>query len=274
MAEKEGMIVFDEAAVQRLEARSSTPEYLAVQQAILDALELQPGEQCLDIGSGTGYLACEMAQRVGGQGHVAAIDASRPLLAHAQLRAERLDLAKWMDFHESDATSLPFPDSTFDAATSIQVLEYVPDVFTALSEAYRVLRPGGRLVLVDMDWDTFIVETDDPELMTRVARVWSGHLAHNHLPRQLSPLLRRAGFWVAGVKGLPMVNIDFDPSRRGYSLLLESIAPYVRGWAGLSSADVDAWVADLHRQAANGTFWFSVTQYLFLARKPAEAGHG
>ena len=268
MTEQRGMIAFDEAAVRRLEARSSTPEYLAVQSAILETLGLRPGERCLDIGSGTGFLVGEMAKLVGSAGRVAAVDTSSPLLAHARERVRRLGVADWVDFREADATALPFPDGAFEVVTSIQVFEYVPDIFRAVTEAHRVLRPGGRLVLADMDWETFVVQTDDPELMARVARVWSGHLAHNHLPRRLAPLLRRAGFQIDLVKGLPMVNIDFDPSRRAHSLLLESIAPYVRDRDGLTSAEVDTWIADLHRQAAQGTFWFSLNQYLFAAHKP------
>ena len=82
----------------------------------------------------------------------------------------------------ADATALPYPDRSFDAAVCVQVLEYVKDIGAALSELYRVLRPGGRTVIVDTDWDSLVWHASDPGLMHRVLRAWDEHLHDPHLP--------------------------------------------------------------------------------------------
>ena len=54
--------------------------------------------------------------------------------------------------------ALPFPDASLDFVVAIQVYEYVPDIDRALAECVRILRPGGRLAIVDTDWDTFVLQ--------------------------------------------------------------------------------------------------------------------
>jgi arsenite methyltransferase len=63
-------------------------------------------------------------------------------------------------YAEGDALAMPFPDASFDAAASTQVYEYVEDMAAALAEARRVLRPGGRLLVLDTDWDSIVPEAD------------------------------------------------------------------------------------------------------------------
>jgi SAM-dependent methyltransferase len=81
-----------------------------------------------------------------------------------------------LNFRVADATALPFPDASFDGAVSVQVFEYVKDIAAALSEVYRVLRPGGRAVIVDTDWDSIAWNASDRVLMQRVLRAWDEHL--------------------------------------------------------------------------------------------------
>ena len=84
-------------------------------------------------------------------GSVVGVDASADMLAVAAKRAGGHDN---VEFHEADATSLPVADASFDRALCVQVLEYVRDVSAALEEMRRALRPGGRVLVWDVDWAT------------------------------------------------------------------------------------------------------------------------
>ena len=86
-----------------------------------------------------------------------------------------------------------FPDQHFDVAVCTQVYEYVEDIAAALAEARRVLRTGGRLLVLDTDWDSIVWHSGDRERMERVLDVWNDHLADPYLPRRLPGLLRAAG---------------------------------------------------------------------------------
>ena len=88
------------------------------------------------------------------------------------------------------AETLPFDDGMFDAVVTVQVLEYVTDIEVAVGEMFRVLKPGGRAVILDTDWDSTVWFSDDRPRMDRVLALWDGHLADPRLPERLGPLLR------------------------------------------------------------------------------------
>jgi len=111
--------------------------------------QLQPGEQVLDVGCGTGTLAMEVAPRVGSAGRVAGVDPSTQQIARARKKAARRHVP--IDFQIGVIEQLPFPDQTFDVVFSTLMMHHLPaDVKRqGLAEIARVLKPGGRLVIAD-----------------------------------------------------------------------------------------------------------------------------
>src|SRR2546429_8142806 len=99
------------------------------------------------------------------------------LLAEATrpLSRKRCADKPWTEFKKSDATNLPYPDGSFDAAVSTQVYEYVADIPQALAELYRVIRPGGRVVVLDTDYDSLVIYTESQARMERVLSAWNEH---------------------------------------------------------------------------------------------------
>jgi SAM-dependent methyltransferase len=169
---------------------------------------------------------------------------------------------------EADATRLPFDDAVFDAGVSTQVYEYVPDVGSALAELYRVLKPGGRVVIVDTDWDSVVWNSGDRARMARVLSAWCERFADPHLPCTLSRHLADAGFDVQRRDVLVLLNPDYDPHT--YSAAnVRTLADFATGRGGLTRADALAWEADLRRLGDAGTYFFSLNRYLFTAAKPA-----
>ena len=188
--------VFDDTASRKLQAAYLTPDVVEQRHATLRALGLRPGERVLDIGSGPGLLTADMAQAVGPSGHITGLDVSVAMLALSQRRCVDLNGARRVGLVKADATALPFPDATFDAATSIQVYEYIADLSAALAELHRVLRPGGRALILDTDWDSIVWQATDPDRMRRVLAAWTQRFVDPHLPRSLASQLRAVGFKV------------------------------------------------------------------------------
>jgi SAM-dependent methyltransferase len=110
---------------------------------------IQPGEQVLDAGCGTGTLAMDVQQRVGATGRVFGIDPGTRQIARARAKAARRNLP--IDFQIGVIEQLPFPDQTFDVVLSTIMLHHLPDGLkrAGLTEIVRVLKPGGRLVIAD-----------------------------------------------------------------------------------------------------------------------------
>src|SRR4029450_7067841 len=108
--------IFGGAARRKLEAGYLTPDVVEQRRATLQALALRPGEQVLDVGSGPGLLAAEMAQVVGLVGHVIRAEVRHALLAVGQRRSANISGTGRLSFVKADATALPFPDAAFHAA--------------------------------------------------------------------------------------------------------------------------------------------------------------
>ena len=184
------MLNFEENGVRRTEQTYASPDVEAQRERVLSMLAPQPGERVLDIGSGPGYLLASIAEAVGPAGAACGVDPSPAMNA---LAAARTDGVSWVRIDDGDAVALPFPDGGFDAAVSTQVYEYVVDIAGALGELRRVLRPGGRALVLDTDADSLVWHTADRE-RGRVLAAWEEHLVHPRLPRTLRGLLRRTGF--------------------------------------------------------------------------------
>jgi ubiquinone/menaquinone biosynthesis C-methylase UbiE len=255
---------FGEDIAQQLEVLYKRRDYRRRRGLVLDALAAQPGEGILDVGCGSGFYVGELLEQVGPNGAVTGVDASPAMLAVAAKRVEGHDN---VELHESDVTTLPVPDAAFDAALSVQVLEYVPDVTAALVEVHRTLRPGGRVVIWDVDWETVSWHSEDPARMRRMLDAWDRHLVHPSLPQTLAPCLRAAGFEDVVAEGHGFATTQRDPETYG-GALADLLPQYAVDQGGLDAADAEAWKAEQEQLSERGEFFFACIQFCFTASKP------
>ncbi len=120
--------------------------------------ELKPGARVLDIATGTGDLAFELARYVGKEGQVVGLDFVEEMLVRARAKAKANGLADVCEFIQGNALDLPFPDGSFDAATIAFGLRNVTDRERCLREMRRVVRPGGRVLVLEFSqpvWPVF-----------------------------------------------------------------------------------------------------------------------
>jgi len=251
---------FSGDAARRLEAMYLTPDIVAQRAGVLDRLRLVPGERVLDIGSGPGLLAASMAEQVGAAGEVRGVDVSDTMVALAKSRCATF---AWTGFDVADAKGLPFADGSFDVVVCTQVLEFVPDVTTAIAEIRRVLRPGGRSLVMDTDWESCVWASSDDARMRRMLDAWDAHCAHPRLPRQLCGLLDRAGLPIRRVGSLPLINLAWDPATYSHGIA-HSIATFVRKSGLVAGPEVDAWLGEFGvlGQVPN-RYFFSLDRFIF-----------
>ena len=255
---------FDEETSKRLEAAYAGRDMGRRRELVSEALAAGPGDRILDVGCGPGFYVPDLLQRVGSRGAVVGVDGSAAMLA---LAARRSAGSENVEFHEADATALPVDDASFDAALSVQVLEYVADIPAALAEIRRALRPGGRAVIWDVDWTTISMHTAEPERMRRMLDAWDEHLTHVALPRTLTAELRSAGFEDVRMQAHAFATDELGPDSYG-GFLVPFMEQFALDREAFAENEVRAWGNEQRELAARGEFYASVTQFLFTGTRP------
>lgn len=120
----------------------------------VDIAAVGPGSRVLDVATGTGDLALELARRVGPGGEVVGSDFSEGMLARARLKAAKAAVGVDMRFEWGDALELPYADDSFDAATAGFSVRNFSDLGKGLAEMARVVAPGGRVVVLEFTTPT------------------------------------------------------------------------------------------------------------------------
>jgi len=150
--------------------------------------DLRPGDTVVDLGSGAGREVLLAAQRVGPAGRAIGVDMTPAMITNAQENARRHGIPN-AEFVLGEIEALPLPDATVNVVISNCVINLAPDKGQVFREAYRVLRPGGRLVVSDI-----VSRGRLPDAIRRNAAAWAGCLAGAEDAGDYLATITRAGF--------------------------------------------------------------------------------
>ncbi|MDQ7810316.1 methyltransferase domain-containing protein [Amycolatopsis sp. A133] len=179
---------------------------------LLDALDDRPqavelrertyqglGDVVVDVGCGGGRAVGELAAR---GVRAIGVDADPAMIEVAA--------ARWPDgeFHVADATALPLGDGSVTGYRADKVLHVLPEPELAVAEARRVLAPGGRAVLTGQDWDTMVIDSDDPARTRSIVHARADGLPHPRIARRYRNLLLDNGFADVSVEVHALVWTD------------------------------------------------------------------
>ena len=257
------MYKYDESESRKTERSYQSPEIARQRIAVLDALALRSGERVIDIGSGPGFVAREMALAVGAGGKVLGIDNSEAMVNIGRARCEGLIQVQ---IERADAASTGRENGSFDAAACLQVLLYVSNVDDVIAEMHRVVRPGGRIAIMETDWRGIILNSSDDRLTRRIVGAWDLEVASPNLPVRLRPMLKKHGFDWVSVDALPVLSTGYD--RDGFAAqMLRQFAESAKKHEVATESETAGWLEDLERRGGNGSFFFCVNRFLFSAVK-------
>ena len=175
------------AMISFLDTARTLPGLRIAKAEVVAALRLRAGQRVLDVGSGTGEDALEMARRVAPGGSVVGVEPSDAMRAEAIRRAVVCGLP--VVFQAGDAAALPLDDHSVDAARADTVLQHLSDPAAAVGELVRVTRPGGRVAILDFDQGTFMVDHRDRATTAALYAHLIDHAAQGWMGRQLPRLL-------------------------------------------------------------------------------------
>jgi SAM-dependent methyltransferase len=235
--------------IAALAAMSRHPEIKRVRRVAHELLRPAPGERMLDAGCGNGDVARRLAADVGPDGSVIALDYSAVTIEAAR---ERHDGSP-VEYVTGDVAALDLPDDHVDGVWCERVLQHVADADVVIGEFLRVTRPGGRVCLIDTDWESLAF---DGMPAGRAAAV-VGHMRGQFTARQrdmgrtLRRRLVRAG--LREIRAVP-VTLYFDtPASAG--VVLPMVNPNVPAEARLLPESIrESWLAEVERAGERGDF--------------------
>jgi len=220
----------------------------------------------LDVGCGLGSDTRRLASMVGSRGYAVGVDVNRALLSEARARSLG---NRGPSFVLADASALPFGNDVFDRCRCERVLEHINDGLAAVTEITRVLKKGGRLVVLEPDWDTTIVNGADKDITRRITRAWCDSTTNGWIGRQLPALFRESGLAEISIEAL----IDFDtaPGSRSARELpnwaLEGAAVRAQAVGAITAEESERWLSQLNHAVRSGSFLIGVVYFVVSGRK-------
>ncbi len=254
---------YDKKAAALVDRSYQAPEIVNQRLRTLDALALARGEAVLDAGCGTGLLLELEALAVGVDGRAEGIDFSEDMLERA---AERCAGLAQVNLQQGTVESLPFDDAGFDALSCTQTLLYVDDLERALAEFHRVLKPGGRIAVLETDWTGAVLNSPDQALTRRIFDAWDMGVPNPNLPKRLRPLLLEFGFAAPRVEAIPVLNPVYCENSFSANML-ENYARVARRRQVITPRESDDWLAGIDRLIEQDAYFFCVNRFLFTAVK-------
>jgi ubiquinone/menaquinone biosynthesis C-methylase UbiE len=255
-----------ERYVRVMESRGRTPTQARLRRRFLRFCGIAPGWEVVEVGSGSGVVARDVAALVGPRGHVTGVDKSRVLLAAARRGVREAGLGGRVDFRWGDAARLLLASDRFDCALAVTVLLHVPRPQAMLRELVRVTRPGGVVGLQDQDFGTQALDHPDRALTRRIfegvaARMYPEPFSGRTLVRRLVERGLERVRLLADVYQVRSLD-DFT-----HDLLRRRAGNAVRfGLIGARSAA--RWLDAVERADAAGHFVFTFNYYGAAGTKP------
>ncbi|MFD4764039.1 methyltransferase domain-containing protein [Streptomyces sp. NPDC058439] len=224
---------------------------------MLDELGARPGQTVVDLGCGPGTDLNALAEAVTATGTVIGVDHDQAAVDAAR---ERTAGQGTVAVHLGDVQDLQLADHTADRARTDRVLQHVTDPALALREIHRVLRPGGRIVMGEPDWDTLMIDHPDSDLSHSYTQYVTDKVIRNaRIGRQLPRLSAEAGFEVPTV--IPVTPVFRNVQAADKILGLERTTQRAVTAGYFTDEAARRWLDHL----AGGPFLAAVTFYIVVA---------
>jgi SAM-dependent methyltransferase len=252
------------ARLHFLDAENAKPAMRLAKERSFALLGLRAGLHVLDVGCGPGDDAREMAERVAPGGRVVGVDIDPMMLTEAERRSE--GVAQRVQFRQGDVYAIDERDASFDACRAERVFLHLAEPARALAQMMRVIKPGGRIVVLDRDIETRTIDAPDRAATRAIVNFWCDSFFGGWVGRALPRLFREAGLLDVWVEPVTVVDTDYATFNAQYDL--PRIVAQAEAGGAISAEAGARWLASIVERADRGSFFTSMTCFVVSGRKP------
>jgi ubiquinone/menaquinone biosynthesis C-methylase UbiE len=251
--------------VRYLDTTSAQEPMQALKRHTYKILAVHPGAYLLDVGCGPGDDVRVLAQLVGRTGRVVGVDRSATMIAAARTRAKGTSFP--VAYQVGDAQHLAFADQSFDGCRAERVLMHVDYPRHVLAEMSRVTRPGGRLVVLEPDFETLVVDAADRRVTRRLVHFLCDHIVrHGWIGRQCPAFFQDAQLTDIQVSAETVLYTAYALTAQ--LLRLRDHTARAQEAGVVSAAEVTSWLRELEQAGQAGRFFAALTFFCVSGRKP------
>lgn len=240
--------------IARLDAADRLPGAHELRSLSYDAIGAGPGRSVVDVGCGAGRAVRELAER---GVRAVGVDPSEQMIAVAR--------GRWPeeDFRLAGADELPLTDGSMDGYRADKVFHELAEPERALTEARRVLAPGGRIALIGQDWDTVVIDSDEPALTRTLVHARADRTTAPRAARRYRTLLLDAGFDDVAVK--VRTGVFTGPAMLP---LLIGLTEGARSTGVITDHQADTWIAEQRTRADTDRLFLALPMFMATATAP------
>ena len=230
-------------------------------------MRIEIGDTVLDLGCGPGIDTVRLAGLIGTSGRVIGIDADPAMIELAEKRAKFLGVGGTTTHLHADASAIPLPDNSVNAARSERLFQHLEDPASVLKELRRILCPGARLILMDADHGTWSTGTVEQDIERRFARFFvDTQMRNGYVGRDLAYHLQQAGFVEIETTIDSGILTDYAQWRRLFCI--DDAERQALQAGVVTEFEMRRLHADLQKRDGDGTFYSSEAVVIASARVP------
>lgn len=241
-----------------------------VTEFLLSFIDFANTKSFLDMGCGKGSDLVEISKRVTVDSLMVGIDISERSIIIAKELTSSDDRFHFIA-HNME-TAFPFENDTFDVILSCNVIECIRDKNTLINELYRVLKPGGKVIIAHFDWDTQIFNAVDKDLFRHIIQTYNDwqqpwmNACDAWIGRRLYGIVNSTGLFSGTIFPFVLVETDYEDGYRGYSLVNDELVSLIEN-SMINSEDFNRFEKEIADLSAKGQYFYSINMYAYVGTK-------
>ena len=241
--------------------------FVPLKQASYERMQISPGQRVLDVGCGPGLDTIELSKIVTQQGTSIGVDHSDEMIAEATEKARQLKIESFVKFQQADAENLPFETEYFDSCRSERLFMHLPRPELVLTEMTRVIKPSGKIVVMDTDWPSLSIDCDYPWIEQALSGYRNNKvLTSGFVGRKLYRMFKNQSLTDINIEIIPLHTTDLNLF---YALSVqETVENQAVSEGVISQQQLDEWRLNLRENMENDVFFASVNIIILSAGKP------